>query len=293
MIANMGQRRKRAVLLAVIPAMSSRRRQQCEETLHTKADTSPEAIRKMVDAFAEFGVTKEQIEARCQRRLEAIRPAQVVMLRRIYSSLRDEMSSPGDWFEATAGTPPPASGLRGNAALRSRLAQAEPPPELPEDEPEEPEDEPSAPDEPAQTSAAADVSVAATPAAAEVTPPAATRHRRRGKLEEPTEEEIARSQEALAAVLGPEPTPDDRYVDLSVVVPFDAADSVQEWFGRARSRLREMQEARLTPDRFVAYRKANAGALMRLNREFKSYWEQLDALIAAAERRGAALGYTR
>jgi hypothetical protein len=195
--------------------------------------------------------------------------------------------------EPAAPTSPP---LRGNAALRSRL-QTEPPPEPPPEEDEPEEDDSPAPDSPAQPSAPVQ---AATPGA-EVTSPAATRRRRRQP--EPTEAEIVRSQEALSAVLGPEEVawldeggsvnPDSIDPDPSVFVPFDAAGNPQEWFGRARERLREMQQARLTPDRFVAYRKANAGPLMRLQREFASYHEQLDGIIAAGERGGASLGFQR
>jgi hypothetical protein len=101
LIANMGQRRKRAVLLTVIPGdVTEAAVEQCEKTLHATADTSPEALRKVADAFAAFGVTKEQIEKRCQCRLEAIRPAQVLQLRKIFVSLKDEMSTPDDWFDS-------------------------------------------------------------------------------------------------------------------------------------------------------------------------------------------------
>jgi hypothetical protein len=72
---------------------------QCEITMSAKADTSPEATRRMVAAFEAFGVTKEQIEQRIQRRIDAIQPAQVVSLKKIYASLRDGMSRPADWFE--------------------------------------------------------------------------------------------------------------------------------------------------------------------------------------------------
>jgi hypothetical protein len=54
---------------------------------------------KMVDAFAGWGITKEHIEKRIQRRIDTIQPAQVIALKRIYASLRDDMSTPGDWFE--------------------------------------------------------------------------------------------------------------------------------------------------------------------------------------------------
>lgn len=100
LIANQAQRRTRACILAMIPgdvveaAMS-----QAEVTLKTTADTSPEAMQKMVAAFAPWGITKEHIEKRIQRRLDAIQPAQVVTLKRIYASLRDDMSKAADWFE--------------------------------------------------------------------------------------------------------------------------------------------------------------------------------------------------
>lgn len=99
--ANAAQRRKRAVLLTVIPGdVVEAAIAQCEETLHANADTSVEAMQRMVDAFAEFEVTKDQIEKRIQRRLDSIRPAQVVLLRKIYASLNDGMSEASDWFEA-------------------------------------------------------------------------------------------------------------------------------------------------------------------------------------------------
>lgn len=113
LIANQAQRRVRACILAMIPGdVIDGAMQQAEVTLRTKADTSPEAMAKMVDAFAPFGVTKEHIEKRIQRRLDTIQPAQVVMLKRVYASLRDDMSTPSDWFEIDATAPaapiPPA-----------------------------------------------------------------------------------------------------------------------------------------------------------------------------------------
>jgi hypothetical protein len=106
--ANLGQRRKRAVLLTVIPGdVVEAALDACEKTLHAKADTSPEAIRKMLEVFAAMGVSRAQIETRIQRRVETIRPAQVIQLRKIYNSISDGMSEIGDWFEvgpATAAT---------------------------------------------------------------------------------------------------------------------------------------------------------------------------------------------
>lgn len=102
LVANQGARRLRACILAVIPGdVTEAAVNQCEATMHASADTSPEAMQKMLKVFGELGVTKEQIEKRIQRRLDAIQPAQVVALKKVYASLRDGMSVPADWFEAS------------------------------------------------------------------------------------------------------------------------------------------------------------------------------------------------
>jgi hypothetical protein len=137
MVANQGSRRLRACILAVIPGdVTEAAVAQCETTMHTNADTSPDAMKKLVAAFGEHGVSREQIEKRIGRRLEAIQPAQVVGLRKVFASLRDGMSSPADWFEQEA----PAAGQDGaqqgasaadkaKAAIRARgAAKADPAP---------------------------------------------------------------------------------------------------------------------------------------------------------------------
>ena len=103
LVANQGARRLRACILAVIPGdIVEEAVEQCENTLKATADTSPETIKKMVDAFATYQVTKDQLEKRIQRRLDAIQPAQVIALKKIYASLRDGMSVAADWFEVEA-----------------------------------------------------------------------------------------------------------------------------------------------------------------------------------------------
>lgn len=105
LIANNGQRRKRAVMLAVIPGdVVEAAVNQCEVTMTSTADTSPEAVTKIIDAFLRFDVTQAQLETRIQRRMDSIRPAQVVMLRKIFSSINDGMSSPEDWFSPPDGS---------------------------------------------------------------------------------------------------------------------------------------------------------------------------------------------
>lgn len=99
-VANQGARRLRACILGIIPGdVIDAAVSQCEQTLKAKADTSPDALKKLVEVFASFKVTKEQIEKRIQRRLDTITPAQLVNLRKVYNSLKDGMSTQADWFE--------------------------------------------------------------------------------------------------------------------------------------------------------------------------------------------------
>jgi hypothetical protein len=98
--ANQAARRVRACLLAVIPGdIVEEAQRQCDTTLAAKADTSVEAQKKILSAFEPYKVTRAQIEARIQRRLDSITPAQVVQLRKVLASLKDGMSKAEDWFE--------------------------------------------------------------------------------------------------------------------------------------------------------------------------------------------------
>jgi len=100
LIANMAQRRVRACLTSIIPSdIVDDAMAQADLTLKTKADTSPDGIKNLLSAFEPFGVTKEQIEKRIQRRMDAITPAQVVNLKRIYVSMRDGISEASEWFD--------------------------------------------------------------------------------------------------------------------------------------------------------------------------------------------------
>lgn len=123
LVANQGSRRLRACILAVIPGdVTEAAVAQCEATMKTKADTSPEAMAKMVEAFEKFGVVRDQIEKRIQRRLDAIQPAQVVSLKKIYASLRDGMSVAADWFDpAESSAAAPAAATTGTAAAKDAI----------------------------------------------------------------------------------------------------------------------------------------------------------------------------
>jgi hypothetical protein len=127
--ANQAARRMRACILAIIPGdIAETAVEQCEQTMLDKADTSPEAVGKLVTAFEKFGVTKEQIEVRIQRRIDTIRPAQIVQLRKTWKSLDDGMSVPGDWFQPAKppeGAPAPAlEPAKGNEGLKAKLRKS-------------------------------------------------------------------------------------------------------------------------------------------------------------------------
>lgn len=99
-VANNGARRVRACILAIVPGdVVEAAEKACESTLKAKVDLSPERILKLLEAFAAFGVNKEAVEKKIQRRMDSILPAQVVSLGRIYNSLRDGMSKPQEWFD--------------------------------------------------------------------------------------------------------------------------------------------------------------------------------------------------
>ncbi len=114
LVANNGARRLRACILGVIPGdIVDEAVAACETTLATRFEVTPERLKSMMERFGEFGITKEQVEARVQCHLDAIKPAQLANLGKIYNSIKDGMSKAEDWFpkaEAVKEEAKPASG---------------------------------------------------------------------------------------------------------------------------------------------------------------------------------------
>jgi hypothetical protein len=127
MTANQGARRLRACILGIIPGdVTDVAVSQCEQTQKAKADTSTEALKKLVEAFEAFKVTKEQIEKRIQRRLDTITPAQLIQLRKVYNSLKDGMSSPADRFEVVKPVEAdPAAALKDKIKAKAETAKGD------------------------------------------------------------------------------------------------------------------------------------------------------------------------
>ena len=116
--ANQASRRMRSCILSLVPGdVIDAAVKRCELTLAKNVDASPEAIQKMLETFANYGITKEQIENRIQRRVESITAPQIISLRKIYNSLKDSMSSPADWFD----TEEPVAPKQGTEALKAAM----------------------------------------------------------------------------------------------------------------------------------------------------------------------------
>lgn len=122
LVANQGARRVRNCILGIIPGdVVEAALEQCESTLKTSCEVTPERVKAMLEKFGTYKVTKEMIEARIQRRLDAMTPAQLLSLGKIYNSLKDGMSTAKDWFleQAAEGD----ESTKGTAGLEKKLGK--------------------------------------------------------------------------------------------------------------------------------------------------------------------------
>lgn len=125
LVANQGARRLRACILGVIPGdVIDAAVAQCDVTLKTRVEVTPERVAKMLETFKGFGVTKDHVEKRIQRTLDAITPVQFVQLGKIANSLRDGMSKPAEWFDIAPEQPSAVAAL--NDAIRAKAAPSAP-----------------------------------------------------------------------------------------------------------------------------------------------------------------------
>lgn len=131
-MANQAQRRVRAAILEIIPGdIIEDALTQCESTLKSSIGDVKAALAGMLDAFAKFGVTKAAIEKRLGHRVDAIQPAQIMDLRKIYASINDGFSEAKEWFELEAAPEavppappdtPPATGAAAPAQTQPTIA---------------------------------------------------------------------------------------------------------------------------------------------------------------------------
>ncbi len=101
MVANLGARRQRACILAVIPKdITDAAVEECEKTLMgDNKEPIADRLKKMLDKFSEFGVTQEMIEKKQGYRFESFTEKDVLSLGKIYNSIKDGMGKREDYFE--------------------------------------------------------------------------------------------------------------------------------------------------------------------------------------------------
>jgi hypothetical protein len=133
MNANMAARRLRGCILKLIPGdIVESAEQQCNATLNENYKVTPENIKKLVETFEMFNVTKEQLENRMGgRRIDTITSQQIVALKKVYVSLRDGMSVAADWFDMPKNDQPAMSNaekLKANRPPVKREAKPKPTP---------------------------------------------------------------------------------------------------------------------------------------------------------------------
>jgi hypothetical protein len=129
MVANAGARRKRACILAVVDGdIVDAALKACEATLLGNVVVNQESISHMLERFAEFNVTPEQIRARLQWPIDALTPKMFLSLRRIFNSLADGMCAPSEWFDVSADTRAANVAGRSSGAKASKQPKPKPKP---------------------------------------------------------------------------------------------------------------------------------------------------------------------
>lgn len=98
--ANLGARRLRARILAVLPPdLVDAAVEQCRQTLKPTTEELPNKVKTLIDFFKKQKVTVEHLEKRLGKKSAEFTPDDVTNLKGIYNSIKDGMSRPGDWFE--------------------------------------------------------------------------------------------------------------------------------------------------------------------------------------------------
>jgi hypothetical protein len=98
--ANMGARRMRSRILAILPPELTRDAVlRCKDTvLKGGGEPLEDRIRKMMAAFTPLGVTPDMIVEYVGHPIDKITPDELVDLTGVFQSLKDNQSRPRDWF---------------------------------------------------------------------------------------------------------------------------------------------------------------------------------------------------
>ena len=99
-VASWAVRAERACIEKIVPRdVVEECMAQCNETMSSDIEnTDPKKIQALINAFAEYKVTVPMLEQKIGRHLDAIMPAQVIMLRKIYTGLKDGYATVDQFF---------------------------------------------------------------------------------------------------------------------------------------------------------------------------------------------------
>lgn len=102
--ANMGARRLRSRILAILPSdLVDMAVAECRKTIAGNNDEPLiDRVKKMIVAFAKVGVTQEQIEKRLKKKVEQMTADDFVDFTGIYNAIKGGESKIAEWFEAEA-----------------------------------------------------------------------------------------------------------------------------------------------------------------------------------------------
>lgn len=107
LVANMGARRERACILAVIPKdITDQALEECDKTLEGGNKTPLiDRVKKLLDNFKNYGVTKEMVEKRVGYKMEIFTEKDGMELVKVFNSLKDGIGKREDFFEVESTKP--------------------------------------------------------------------------------------------------------------------------------------------------------------------------------------------
>ncbi len=119
-VANQGARRLRACILGVIPGdVVDAAVAQCDTTLRTKVDVTPDGIKALLAAFSEIGASADAIAKKLGHKIDSIQPAELVRLRKIYRAIKDGYTSAENEFPQVDATTERTQSAAATAAAKA------------------------------------------------------------------------------------------------------------------------------------------------------------------------------
>ena len=121
--ANMGARRLRARLLAILPPdIVDAAVMQCRQTLAGKNDEPiADRVRRILKAFSKHGIGEKHIDKYLGKSCEDITPEDIADLQGVYNSVKNGQASASEFFELRATEKGPAADM--NKAMNESLKQ--------------------------------------------------------------------------------------------------------------------------------------------------------------------------